>query len=85
MGTIHITFSQAHRTFEHPYSIHTISQVGFIAQIAIQSDISTEQGAILINTWCLPKSINNHLIQIHYGSITNHAYHGTEPIEIKLG
>ncbi len=49
MGAIHITFSQAHRTFKHSYSIHTISQVKFITQIAIQADMSTEQGAILVN------------------------------------
>lgn len=60
MGTIHITFSQAHQTYMHPYSVHTISQVEFITQTAIQADTCTEQEAILVNTWYLPKSINIH-------------------------
>ena len=33
MGAMHITFSQAHQAYKHPYSLHTISQVEFIAQI----------------------------------------------------
>lgn len=48
MEAMHITFSQAHQTYKHPYSIHTISQVEFIAQIAIQADMSTEQSLAIL-------------------------------------
>ena len=48
MGAIHITFSQAHRTFKHPYSIYTISQVKFIAQLTIQADTYTEQSLAIL-------------------------------------